>query len=425
MWKFYYDESFHDRKVTAKKDNPINIYNDNTSDIYTGFFCGYKNADEPEIWGKYRALEAKYRKIFTLPEDKEFKSTTMHRSNYCNGFASLKSNTLAFYNDFFDVLDDPRIVFHISMFSKTELIIREFSKNFSFPKRIVLQGKVYSILDDSVIYSLTKFLFNYRKQNLLRDMMSADTMCTINSTMQQLRVYISVVIGKSGTSKKKRLERNALEQLHYILGKADIHATKQSELGWRYEPIFIGFNKLLAERGIRQSDVKLIIDEEDNTYAAARRVGQYHTCEQNNSVNCIGIRISDILAHFFGSIAAFIEKELFEGEIKADDDLNKRNYIDKKLLSAKWFDLTELHFELWRKISSIISKYHQYEWIGYDGIFCDGPISVFALLEYVMLYETYKEFQSIPSEEHAQRYNTFACKKLEAIYLRAGTGPAL
>ncbi|WP_259473043.1 hypothetical protein [Clostridium estertheticum] len=35
IWHFYFDEAFHDRKITSK-DNNINIYSDNESDVYMG-----------------------------------------------------------------------------------------------------------------------------------------------------------------------------------------------------------------------------------------------------------------------------------------------------------------------------------------------------------------------------------------------------
>lgn len=418
VWNFYYDEAFHDRSITAKDNSEINIYKNGSSDIYVGFFCGYDETLEAAISKKYLELDHKYRELFTIPEGKELKGTTIKRQNYTHGFASLKKLNINFYDDFFSLLDNPNIIFHISMFSKTELIIREFMRNLTFPSQL-------KPAEETIIYILTKFLFNYRKQSLLKKMMEASTPSEAVQVLHLLRDYVKKVVEQSGHTKKKRAERNALFELHCILGYAQITNYIKPELSWRYEPIFIGFNKLLRERNISRKNVSLVIDTEEKTYIAAKAVGKYGNCEQDASEVCTGIRIADFLSHFFGTLAVSLIQELNEGEIKSDDDLNQRDYASKKLLSKDWFIVTEPQFNLWNKIESIILNYHHYEWTGYDGVFCDTPALVFALLEYIKLYKNYEEFQNISPANHCEYFNTYCCKKLEGLYHRAGTAPAI
>ncbi|MBD5102086.1 MAG: hypothetical protein HDT27_05205 [Subdoligranulum sp.] len=418
MWNFYYDEAFHDRSISIKDGNEINIYKNGASDIYVGFFCGYDESLEPKISQQYLELDYKYRELFTIPDNKELKGTTLKRQNYIHGFASLKKLSINFYNDLFNLLDDPNIIFHISMFSKTELIVREFMRKISFSYK-------YKLEEETIIYILTKFLFNYREQAIIKKMMEASTPSESIQVLHLLRTYILKIVEQSGDSKKKLAERNALSELYYILEYARISNYIKPELSWRYEPIFIGFNKLLKERKISPENVSLVIDTEERTYTAAKDIGKYGSCKQGASEAYTGIRIADFLSHFLGSLAVALIQELNEGEIKSEDDLNQRDYVTKKLLSPDWFTVTEQQFNLWNKIESVILNYQFYEWTGYNGVFCDFPALVFALLEYVKLYENYDEFRSVEPENHRDSFNTYCCNKLANLYRRAGTEPAI
>lgn len=413
MWKFYYDEAFHDRKITAKDDS-INIYKKDSSDIYVGFFCGYKDTKESAVWEKYASFEGKYKKIYTISDDKELKGTTIKKKNYKNGFSSFADNTICFYNDFFEIFDDSEIVFHISMFSKTELLVKEFMKNIRFNNKFVYHR-------DAFIYSLIKFLYSYRNQELLKNMMHIKTEKDANQVLNYLKDMIKNVIGESGQSKKKEKERKALNDVLSILNNSFVYEFKQPQLSWRYKPIFTGFNNLLYERNINQLDVDLLIDKENNTFQAAIANGNYKRCNEGESHECIGLRISDILAHFFGELVLALEYELKEIEIKSEEDLKKLDYSTKRLLSPKWFKVSQEQFLLWRNIEMIFYKYQLYEWTGYDGVFCDSPNLVFALLEYIFQYNTYEEFMDVKAELHSEYFNTYSCNKLANIYKRGGS----
>lgn len=417
MWKFYYDEAFHDRKITVKEDS-INIYKKDSSDIYVGFFCGYKDTKELEVWKNYDYFEQKYKKIYTIEEGKELKGTTIKRKNYKNGFSSFVDNTVCFYSDFFKILADSEIVFHISMFSKTELIVREFMENIIFDNRLTFNK-------DAFLYSLIKFLYNYRSQELLKKMMQIQTKKDVEEGLNYLKNIIRHVIAESESSQKKEVEKNALNEVLSILNNVFVFDFKQPQLSWRYEPIFISFNKLLCERKINQIDLDLLIDKENNTLEAARINGNYHKCNEGESHECIGLRISDILAHFFGELVVAFECELREVEIKSEEDLKKLDYSTKKLLSAKWFEVSREQFDLWKNIEIIFCKYQLYEWTAYGGIFCDYPILVFALLEYIFQYNTYEEFMEVKAELHSEYFNTYCCIKLANIYKRRGSKPAI
>jgi len=163
MWSFYFDEIFHDRKITQTKDDKINIYSEYTYDVYTGFFFGINEAEQQNVIKKFNEFENRYKKLFCVPINEEFKSTVIHKKNFNKGFRTFNKNTIDFYKDLFDLLDNELAAFHICMFSKTEQIVSEFVKNLKFP--------VYmSLHKSSFVYSLTKFLLNYRNEKMIKKM---------------------------------------------------------------------------------------------------------------------------------------------------------------------------------------------------------------------------------------------------------------
>ncbi len=416
-WKFYYDESFHDRSITVKDDN-INIYKDNAADVFVGFFTGYMESDEEIIWNQYKIFDENYRKEFTIEDGKELKGKTIKRKNYRNGFASFFPKTIDFYNDFFDILNNDKVVFHIGMFSKTEVVVREFIRNLQFPEYI-------NFHEDSFIYSVVKFLYNYRNKEFLIKMMEIKSTDNAQNVLFELKKMMFDVISNIGDAKRKQAEKQGLNEVLCLLNYAKIKEFIPPELSWRYEPIFIGFNKLLKERKIKQEEVDLFIDEEKNTFEAAINIGNYRKCECVKSEVNIGIRISDILSHFFGEISAGLESELREPEIINEHDIIGYDYKSKKLLSEKWFEISERQYLLWRKIGMLFSDYQRYEWTGYDGVFCDYPVLAFGLLEYICHYDTYEAYKKIPSAMHREYFNTYCCVKLSELYKRGGSKPAI
>ena len=412
MWNFYYDEAFHDRKITVK-NNSINVYAENSSDIYTGFFIGFNEVEETEFFEKYALFEKKYKEFYTIADEEELKGTTIGKKNYRNGFATFNKNTLNFYNEFFDILNDGRVIFHIGMFSKTELIVNEFLRN------VIVTCQINR---SSFLYSLTKFLYTYRNQPLLIEMMQCENCSDVRNVIDSLLEFMQNIIDRSFNSKRKHLEKNALIELVCVLRTAQIFNFRHSELGWRYEQVFIGFNKLLNERSIKQTDVNLFIDTEANTLKAAKAVSEYNKCDELRESK--GLRISDILSHFFGSLALSLESAFREVEIHDEGDLDKIDYAKKNLIPKEWFNISENQFLLYHKIMKIFNNFHAYEWTGYDSNFGDSPVIVFCLLRYFLNYDIFEKFSETPNEMHCEYFNTSCCEMLKFKFARGGSEPA-
>lgn len=102
------------------------------------------------------------------------------------------SNCLAFYSDFFDLLQND-IALHISLLSKTEFLISRVLKKLAIPSYIPLNRNVFT-------YSLIKFLFTYRDVNFMKKLFSTGNS---NEILSYLKTFLSTVISNiSGIERK-------------------------------------------------------------------------------------------------------------------------------------------------------------------------------------------------------------------------------
>ena len=123
-YSFYFDETFHDRKIVLSENGTINTTRQDGLDDYVGIFWGCEQSKVDEYAKQLTDFEDKYRKLYDLPGGKEFKSEIIGRKNYRCGIQSFTKNALAFYNDLFQMLSNWSYVIHVSIISKIELLIR-------------------------------------------------------------------------------------------------------------------------------------------------------------------------------------------------------------------------------------------------------------------------------------------------------------
>ena len=103
-YDFYFDESFHDRKIKLTSSGELNTLSDNALDSYIGVFWGCLHNDLNDAVTLLTAFEEKQKAKFGLSEGQELKSTTIAKKNFKYGVATFNSNTLDFYRDLFQCL---------------------------------------------------------------------------------------------------------------------------------------------------------------------------------------------------------------------------------------------------------------------------------------------------------------------------------
>ncbi|WP_238917709.1 hypothetical protein [Clostridium sp. YIM B02555] len=404
-WYFFYDEAFHDRKIDVTKDNKINIYTNDASDIYVGTFIGCKKETLKILYKNFSVFENKFIKKFGLNE--ELKGTTIKKKNFKYGIRSFNKDTIEFYEDYFDVLDND-LMFNIVMLSKTSYFISEFLKDI---KSNIFFNRL------SFRYSLIKFLYNYRCMNLLLELFQENKVINSYRINKNLLEILNKVIQKIDGIKKKGRELEALKDIKRILQKSELITYSKRQYLWNYNEVFDGFNLMLQSIDVKQEDVHLHIDREQKTFEAAINNGKYFSIAQDNSKEVAAIRISDILSNFIGRIILAMEENLHEIEINHIDDLNKIDYETKRLLDAEWFNLNERQFIMYKKIYSIfIPLMSKYKWITYGSIFFDYSTLFFCLIQYIGYNESYEQFNQTTPDMHSEYFNQYSCEVLNLRY---------
>ena len=110
----FYDETFHDRKITEQKKNigEMNIENIENSDTFLTTNIMFLAHKYPKQAKKFLDFENKTRCLLHMADNIEFKGTTISKKNFKFGIASFHKNTLEIYRNFFEMFDDS---FYIQM----------------------------------------------------------------------------------------------------------------------------------------------------------------------------------------------------------------------------------------------------------------------------------------------------------------------
>ena len=114
---FFFDESFHDRKITYNEDGLLNIYKANLLDSYIGVFFGFPIEQIVHVKMKLSEFEKKYKKLLQLGNDRELKGGTFDAGKFTYGLRSLGNNIFRFYKDFFNLVDEVKPYIFMSFVS--------------------------------------------------------------------------------------------------------------------------------------------------------------------------------------------------------------------------------------------------------------------------------------------------------------------
>lgn len=88
----------------------------------------------------------------------------------------------------------------------------------------------------------------------------------------------------------------------------------------------------------------------------------------------------------------------------------------KRLLSSKWFDLREQHFDMYLLLYRALIVQHEHYWTTLASVYSDDVIRFYSLLRYVGSYNSFENFKAVSPELHAEYYNSHAIGELERFY---------
>ncbi|THE13460.1 hypothetical protein E1I69_07545 [Bacillus timonensis] len=402
-YNFFFDESSHDRKVT-NTDKGINIYREGNNDLFVGVFWGVDNRFEKKYKENYIAIENHGKELLGLTEDQELKGTNINKSNFKYGITSFNKNALDLYSKIFNLIDN-NVMLHISLFSKTEFLIVHYFRRIKFPKYIIVNYH-------SLIYSIIKFLFNYRNTKLLQKIFSENPLST-EDFLTELKNMLKEIILKIQKVKRKQMELPVLEELLFILEQSDIVSSPSNKFNWDYQILFDGFNLFLDELSIKSNRINLTLDKEGTgkILETARKQGFKKEIEIDSKVDpCV--RLSDLLSNFFNRLSYALYESLKENEFY---DSNSFDYETKHVLNPNWFKFnSEKPFLLYKALYNIFAERKNIYWTGFSGVYFDYQVVLFSLINYIGGdYKDLNSFQKHSTNSHVERFNNYCVKNLK------------
>ncbi len=372
MYKFYYDESFHDRKITSKNITKFNK-SENIFDLFIGCFIG-ENKDKAVIEDKFIKLEEKYKKYYFNGQNKELKGSNFKKKNFRYGIASISKQNVMFFKEYFQVLYELIDELHICFvfLSKINYLIHELVSNIKINDDIKIDNCklefamskfVYHELDEETKIKLTK-IENHDDVEIILKILSKKI----------IQKAIDVFNEKRLKTYKKEIE--PLFQLGWVLEGATITNTISFNINWNYDDIFHRFSMFMNEKNITLSEIELIIDSETKTFDSACKY-KINTIEKDSRL-CAEIRVCDILCHFIGTITQIL--------------MFNSNECNKEKFFIKFFTgITKEKYELWVLLSKLFDKTKILQTVS-SSAYCDGRTILYAYFSYINQFDNYQDF---------------------------------
>ena len=382
MYKFFYDETEHSRKINYQTVTASNYY-----DNFIATIVGWESEEDAYMVEKYLAFETKYA---YRKKEGELKSQSMKAKDFQLGFASLNKHTIGFYEDFISLFDE-RIVIYFSVFSKIEYVINQIFAGYHNSLFVDI---------DYMKYSIVKAINVYRPKELIESIYKEP-----HIFVKELRTFLVEQIKRNEANIQLKAQENiAFDQILILLDDVEMPET----LDWSYFAPFDGFKKLLTEMGA--NDYKLLIDREGDasrTLNSARLVGLQNVTEED-SKEYVGIRMADMLggliSRLMQSLKVSLAREYQTGK------------VEKTLLDTGWFALNQRQLDLYKKLYRVICVNNDYWYKTYAGIYSDDLVTFIALLQYMNHFENADEIRNGNLTMQPEYYNAFACESLLERY---------
>lgn len=412
VYNFYFDESAHTRAITYIEDKGLNIYiedKDKQNDLFVGFFWGINENLDLDFEHRFVIVENYIKELLGLKENQEFKGDTIKTDQFRNGFNSLGKINFKIYKVLFEMLDEEDLILHIHLLSKTEYMVREFFKEINLPTEFL-------VAKQALMYTLTKFFFNYRKQDLLEKMYSNNKSVS-EKFIYELKNELEAIVEHAKDISRMKYEVKSFKELLICLTFAELNVAPKVKYLWDYEPLFIGFSNLLRELNISNEDVNLRIDPEgaNEIFRIASKQDFRSVKDDLDSNNSSMIRIADIFSNFFYKFSYNLYLSLKETEYT---DVYVRDFSTKRLLDEKWFDIKrEDVYLLYVQANKIFESRKSIYWTTFSGIYADYALLTFSLLSYIGgQYKSFKDFHKYSPIEHTEIFNKYAALKLMKFF---------
>lgn len=409
-YTFYFDESFHDKKIRINEKGQFNILREDALDNYIGVFWGCPTSDLACNRKLIQKFENRQKVQYGLTEEQEFKSTVIAKKNFKYGIRSFNKVTMTFYKELFELIDILNPVIQVNMVSKMELYLRLAFKGL----RYLGQGE---LLEKSFFYTLTKFMITYHNEELLKTLYSVNNYISMMKFKQLLQYNFECIIKEINGIERKQQELVAYQNILYVLNHSIINELPEKEYEFKYFINFEGLCNLLEEKHIDMEFVNIVIDEEESTYSASQSY-RFQNIKCGKSHEIIELRLADWIASFIGRMTygLFNDEGVEEDAVSDIRKIGENDLASKRILSKNWFDIDIKQFELYRLLYDVLIIGHTEYWTAMTMSYGDMCSTFYTLLRYFSTYEDYEKFRKIDAKLHAEYFNSACCMELERSY---------
>lgn len=395
-WYTYYDETFHDRKITNKKET-LNIYQGNLNDLFVSFFLTLNEDNNNMLKNDFNEWENKVREFLKLDSNIELKGSTLIRGKkqYKSGLSTFLKQSVEKYTNLFRILNSSHCKYQINIYSKTEYLINTVFDNAYIPDNAIIEN---------FHYSLIKFLNTYRDPRIINAFFSS------GDSQKPIREYqrsIKKILPKIKDLKRTQREYIALKDMLKILNKTVLQNKylEDGKIKWNYSIQVNGYNKLINSLSILKEDICFYPDNGSGLIPYINKK-EFNEVKEVDSKDCWGVRLADILSNFVGRFIAAIQDEQFTGPLK---DIGNYDFSKRKILSESWFEINNDEFELYKLISIFFNTNKDIYWSSYTGVYRDYAVMFFSLIHYIgNTYIKHTDFEKHTSSEHREKYHSFS-----------------
>lgn len=312
-YAFYYDETYHDKKLTFKENSNIEKEK-NDSEFFLGCFLGSNQ------WGNIKnevlKLEKDYKQKEGINEGEELKSNNLIKPKYLvNGISSLPEKNVKFYSELFKILDK-RVDIHLIFLNKYEEIIMKAIPN---DKWFYSKGINYK----EFVYSLTKFVSHHKdKYDFLSILYS--------NNKNKIKNDNFIKIFKAHKEQIENIDKKQ-DEVRLMNIFVDVFSIKTfylkkipKKIKWNYDKVSLSFKNYCFSENIDFG--KIIIDNEENTLKSMKQYKiPFVYCVDSKGE--IAVRICDWIVGFIGKIVFSYSRQI--------KDLKDIEFTERLSLLAK------------------------------------------------------------------------------------------
>ena len=396
---FYFDESHKTDVIHISDDGRINIRSPRESDTSVGAFIGIPDEGLREFEESFIRLAKVTKHRIGMKPDAELKATTFKKHHFNHGIASFNGAMVEFYTGLFELLLRKKAVIHLNFISKTEVLVWSLFRYIDIPDDVEVDMP-------SMMFGLMKYIDTCAGPEITRALSNISSEEGFDgfrkALVEDYRDYVSYRYDES----RSRGDKETFDVMMAFLYRCKFDISTEKTIPFPFYMMFDTLVMNLMERKM-DTDIRLVIDGEPEQYPEAKLF--FDDVEFKDSRDEPMIRVCDHVAGFMGRMF----KSMFDSRYAPDTGDERISRSGRTLrLDSSWFDLDEGRFSLYRKVYLSLKRDQRFYTTTMSMLYCETPVVVYSLFEYVGRLGRFDCYKKVPSELHQEIYEFISVERL-------------